>query len=107
MSRSRDQCRWLHCTRSCSACESEMQSGAMSKYLRVLEKVAASPPVTPLPGPEGACPDGVKPHLVALVTPTAFEAEPYRVLGRLVVQMSKEAGLRVLAISSPSAGDGK
>jgi len=44
---------------------------------------------------------------VTLVTPTAFEAEPYRVLGRLVVQMSKDAGLRVLAISSPSAGDGK
>src|SRR5262245_39126467 len=52
-------------------------------------------------------PDRLASHLVALLTPTAFEAEPYRVLSHLVTQMHKEAGLRVLAISSPSAGDGK
>jgi protein-tyrosine kinase len=79
----------------------------MHKTFMALEKVAPSLPVTPLPGPEGECPDGVKPHLVTLITPTAFEAEPYRVLGRLVMQMSKDANLRVLAISSPSVGDGK
>jgi capsular exopolysaccharide synthesis family protein len=84
-----------------------MKSKAMSKYLKALEKVAPSLPVTPLPGPEGEYPDGVEPHLVTIVTPTAFEAEPYRVLGRLVVQMYKDAGPRILAISSPSAGDGK
>jgi Mrp family chromosome partitioning ATPase len=37
----------------------------------------------------------------------AFEAEPYRMLGRLVVQMHQDAGLHVLALSSPSMGDGK
>src|SRR5262245_205781 len=79
----------------------------MSKYLRTLEKVGAPLPVTHFPGPEDAVPDGVKPHLVTLVTPTVFEAEPYRMLGRLVVQMRQDAGLHILAISSPSVGDGK
>jgi Mrp family chromosome partitioning ATPase len=37
----------------------------------------------------------------------AFEGEPYRMLGRLVVQMHQDAGLHVLALSSPSMGDGK
>jgi Mrp family chromosome partitioning ATPase len=37
----------------------------------------------------------------------AFAAEPYRMLGRLVVQMRQDAGLHALAISSPSVGDGK
>lgn len=79
----------------------------MSKYLRTLEKVDAPLPVTPPPEPEGACPDGVQPHLVSLVNPTAFEAESYHMLGRLVVQMHQDAGLHVLAISSPSVGEGK
>jgi capsular exopolysaccharide synthesis family protein len=79
----------------------------MSKYLETLEKVAAPLPVTPFAGLEGACLDSVKQHLVTLVTPTAFEAEPYRMLGCLVMQMRQEAGLRVLAIASPGVGDGK
>jgi capsular exopolysaccharide synthesis family protein len=79
----------------------------MSKYLSTLEKVGAPLPVPPPPWPEGACPDSVKPHLITLVTPTAFEAEPYRMLGRLVVEMHQDTGLHVLALSSPSVGDGK
>ena len=79
----------------------------MSKYLRMLEKVAAPLPVTVLPELEGTYLDSVKPHLVTLVKPTDFEAEPYRMLGRLVVQMHQDAGLHILAISSPSVGDGK
>lgn len=79
----------------------------MHKTFRALEKVAPSLPVTPLPGAESSCPEGVKPHLVTLITPTAFEAEPYRVLGRLVVQMHQDVGLHILAISSPGMGDGK
>jgi Mrp family chromosome partitioning ATPase len=84
-----------------------MKSGAMSKYLRTLEKVAAPLPVTPLPGPEGAWPEEVKADMVTLVTPTAFEVEPYRMLGCLVLQMHQDAGLHILAISSPGVGDGK
>jgi capsular exopolysaccharide synthesis family protein len=49
----------------------------------------------------------VAPHLVALLNPTIFEVESYRVLSGLVVQMHKDAGLRLIAISSPSPGDGK
>ena len=50
---------------------------------------------------------GVDPHLVPLLNPAAFEAEPYRVLAHRVGQMHTEADLRILAISSPSSGDGK
>jgi capsular exopolysaccharide synthesis family protein len=49
----------------------------------------------------------VDPHLVPLLNPAAFEAEPYRVLAHLVGQMHTEADLRVLAITSPGSGDGK
>src|SRR5215831_9269335 len=79
----------------------------MSKYYKAREKVGALLSETLLPGSESTYPDSVKPHLATLVTPTAFESEPYRMLGRLVVQMRQDAGLHVLAISSPSVGDGK
>jgi len=79
----------------------------MSKYLKTLEKVGAPLPATSIERSEGTSPDSVKPHLVTLVTPTAFEAEPYRMLGRLVVQMRQDAALHILGISSPSVGDGK
>jgi capsular exopolysaccharide synthesis family protein len=54
-----------------------------------------------------ALPDGLEPRLVTLLTPIAFEAEPYRILGYLVTQMRKDVGLHVVALSSPSGGDGK
>jgi capsular exopolysaccharide synthesis family protein len=69
----------------------------------VPSSVAAPPPL----GSEGESISGVDPHLVPLLTPDAFEAEPYRVLAHLVGQMHTEAGLHVLALSSPSSGDGK
>lgn len=69
--------------------------------------MAAPLPVTPLAGLQSVGPDNVQPHLITLVTPTAFETEPYRMLGCLVAQMHQEVGLHVLAISSPSVGDGK
>jgi Mrp family chromosome partitioning ATPase len=52
-------------------------------------------------------PDGLEPRLVTLLTPIAFEAESYRILGYLLTQMRKDVGLHVVAISSPSGGDGK
>jgi len=51
--------------------------------------------------------DGVDEHLVSLVRPTTFEAEQYRALRHVVEQRRRAAGLTVLAISSPGAGDGK
>lgn len=49
----------------------------------------------------------IEPHLVPLVAPESFEAEPYRVLGHLLGQMRAETGRRVIAVSSPCSGDGK
>lgn len=69
----------------------------------------ANTSVTVLPPPESGSESllRVDPHLVPLLTPAALEAEPYRVLAHLVGQMHTEADLRILAISSPSSGDGK
>lgn len=50
---------------------------------------------------------GVDEHLVSLVTPAAFEAEQYRALRHIVEQLHKTADLNVVAVSSPSVGDGK
>jgi capsular exopolysaccharide synthesis family protein len=75
----------------------------VSKLFKVLKKVEKEDPFHQ----RAAIPDGVDPHLVSLLTPTAFETEPYRILGHMVEQMHKEAGLRILAVSSPTAGDGK
>jgi capsular exopolysaccharide synthesis family protein len=73
------------------------------------QSVENAPSSLAVPPPPGASQNisGVDPHLVPLLTPAAFEAEPYRVLAHLVGQMHAEAGLCVLAISSPSSGDGK
>jgi capsular exopolysaccharide synthesis family protein len=51
--------------------------------------------------------EGVDDHLVSLVTPAAFEAEQYRALRHIVEQLHKSAGLSVIAVSSPTVGDGK
>ena len=72
-----------------------------------VEKAKPSVTVLPPPGAGSESLSGVDPHLVPLLTPEAFEAEPYRVLAHLVGQMHTEADLRVLALSSPSSGDGK
>jgi capsular exopolysaccharide synthesis family protein len=72
-----------------------------------IEKVIPSVTVLPPPASGSESLSGVEPHLVPLLNPAAFEAEPYRVLAHLVGQMHTEADLRVLAISSPSSGDGK
>ncbi|HEY3066273.1 MAG TPA: CpsD/CapB family tyrosine-protein kinase [Methylomirabilota bacterium] len=50
---------------------------------------------------------GLDAHLVSLVMPASFEAEQYRALRQMVDQLHVSAGLAVIAISSPSVGDGK
>lgn len=52
-------------------------------------------------------PMDVDPHLVTLLTPKSLEAEHYRGLGHQIEQMNKNAGLHVMAVSSPTMGDGK
>src|SRR5262245_47330776 len=71
------------------------------------ESVPSSDAGPSLPGSGNADISSVDPHLVPLLNPDAFEAEPYRVLAHLIGQMHTEAGLHVLALSSPSSGDGK
>jgi capsular exopolysaccharide synthesis family protein len=51
--------------------------------------------------------DGVDEHLVSLVTPAAFEAEQYRSLRHTIEHLHRTAVLKVIAVSSPSTGDGK
>jgi capsular exopolysaccharide synthesis family protein len=46
-------------------------------------------------------------HLVSLLAPRSFEAEQYRVLGHVVEDMHRDAGLRMIAVTSPAVGDGK
>jgi capsular exopolysaccharide synthesis family protein len=52
-------------------------------------------------------PAAIDPHLVTLVSLTSLEAEHYRGLGHQIDQMNKNSGLHVMAVSSPTVGDGK
>lgn len=45
--------------------------------------------------------------LVSLLEPASFAADQYRTLRHTVERLHKESGLQVLAVSSPSPGDGK
>jgi len=49
----------------------------------------------------------IEEHLVSLLAPTSFEAEQYRTLRHLIEQLHKSAALSVIAVSSPTAADGK
>lgn len=51
--------------------------------------------------------DRIEPHLVSLLDPKAFEAEQYRILRHVVEQKRQQGDLCVIAVSSPTAGDGK
>jgi protein-tyrosine kinase len=51
--------------------------------------------------------DMVDGHLVSLVTPATFEAEQYRALRQIIEEARVRSGITVVAISSPSVGDGK
>jgi capsular exopolysaccharide synthesis family protein len=92
----------------------------MSKFFKALEQASRDralrpvPPAEPVrpaeaaPGPEADQPlDGVDEHLVSLLTPAAFEAEQYRALRHTVEQLHQTAGVKVVAVSSPTVGDGK
>lgn len=45
-------------------------------------------------------------HLVSLTDPSSYEAEQYQVL-RHIIEQRHQAGLRVVAVTSPTLGDGK
>src|SRR5437879_7491708 len=50
---------------------------------------------------------GLDEHLVSLVSPATFPAEQYRALRHSVEEMRRERGLQVIAVTSPTPGDGK
>jgi capsular exopolysaccharide synthesis family protein len=51
--------------------------------------------------------DRVEGHLVSLLYPRSFLAEPYREARHFLEQLHRSAGLSIIAISSPGSGDGK
>jgi capsular exopolysaccharide synthesis family protein len=51
--------------------------------------------------------DAVDGHLVSLVNPASFAAEQYRALRHIVEQMHRDRALQVVAVTSPTPGDGK
>jgi capsular exopolysaccharide synthesis family protein len=105
---------WLHLPRGAQPDTVVLQAGQRRGTVETeddtqdgVEKAKPSGTVLPPPESGSVSLSGVEPHLVPLLTPEAFEAEPYRVLAHLIGQMHTEADSRILAISSPSSGDGK
>jgi capsular exopolysaccharide synthesis family protein len=68
---------------------------------RATEKVAASRTGQAVPTGE------MEDHLASLLSPHSFEADQYRVLRQFLAEAREARPLRVLAITSPAAGDGK
>jgi capsular exopolysaccharide synthesis family protein len=52
-------------------------------------------------------PEGVNEHFVSLTRPSSFEAEQYRLLHHAIEQLNKDGRLKVIAVTSPAAEDGK
>src|SRR5436190_17896024 len=46
-------------------------------------------------------------QLVSLLSPNSFAADQYRTLRHSIERLRREGGLRVLAMTSPTPGDGK
>lgn len=65
------------------------------------------PEIKPAPELGEEVPAQIEPHLVSLLAPFTLEAERYRSLSHLLERMHQETGCSVVAVSSPSMGDGK
>jgi capsular exopolysaccharide synthesis family protein len=52
-------------------------------------------------------PADIQNNLVSFLLPRSFEAEQYRGLRHIIEQAHRSSGLSILAVSSPSMGDGK
>jgi capsular exopolysaccharide synthesis family protein len=94
---------------------------AAVEEIRVVEAPVIAPPAPSLarkpgvarrPKPQPFEPadqdlEGLDGHFVSLVTPATFEAEQYRALRHMIEELHAASGLAVVAVSSPSVGDGK
>jgi capsular exopolysaccharide synthesis family protein len=74
------------------------------------------PPVEPVLAPivadahttlDGDRHEGVEAHLVSLLYPASYLAEPYREIRHFVEQLHRNPGVSIIAISSPGLGEGK
>jgi len=73
-----------------------------------VEERSSTDPSAAIPATSAAGPTrGIEEHLVSLLAPNSFEAEQYRALRAVLEQGRKAKSLAVIAISSPTAGDGK
>lgn len=68
---------------------------------RPSRRLPLSPAAEPAPAAD------VDEHIASLVSPRSFEADQYRVLRHFVEQARAGKELKVLAVTSPAAGDGK
>jgi capsular exopolysaccharide synthesis family protein len=85
---------------------------ANERAIEALDRSAESPrrPLTPVattPIRDGAERADIAEQLVSLLATDSFEADQYRTLRHSVEWLRKESGLHVLAVTSPSPGDGK
>jgi capsular exopolysaccharide synthesis family protein len=72
---------------------------------RLLADVQA-PPLQPVPPPP-IHRAAIAEQLVSLLAPTSYAADQYRTLRHSIERLGRESGLRVLAMTSPTPGDGK
>jgi capsular exopolysaccharide synthesis family protein len=86
---------------------STAQRSTLSGERQATEAAVGRPESRPSPHPAPEVLDDTEEHIVSLLTPTSFEAEQYRALRFIIEQLNKNTELRVLAITSPAAGDGK
>ena len=63
--------------------------------------------VPPAPSLSRESVEGIEGHLVSLLYPNSFLAEPYRVLRHAVEHLRRTAALSIVAVSSAAVGEGK
>jgi len=68
---------------------------------------AMKAPEPELPAEDGPAVSGVEEHLAALLRPQSFETDQYRALGQFVAQARTSTDAKLVAVTSPVAGDGK
>ena len=79
---------------------SPVRTSPQPPVLTRVTRTATAPAPTEIPA-------GVDEHFVSLLTPGAFEAEQYRALRHTIERMHKSTGLKVIAVTSGTVGDGK
>jgi capsular exopolysaccharide synthesis family protein len=85
---------------SCQKQHTEVGAQALGESVRWGDRI--EPSVEDMESPRK-----IDEHEVSLLAPTSYEAEQYRTLRLYAELMRKDSGMQVLAVTSPTAGDGK